>query len=271
MMELLLGIGYVELALFPKQYNENLIKEFYANLTEEFCNPKSLAYGQVYVRGHVIYFSPANIAHYLSCPHYIDIEGTSLEEEADFDEVTKVLTSDAGAVWSETNRLNSNSMKMPYRALFRVFCENWLPTTNVTVVLKERAHLLYTFVTRKKINICTVTFRNILIQIDKKKSNIHKKKANKIALPYPCLSSEYLLGCIDPLLPSDSWERALDPLVMPKNTAPGVVPDSLTPSTQGHTSPGQSTGQQSSKKKQPSSKLASPSPPPVLNPHKLPA
>ncbi|KAI5682751.1 hypothetical protein M9H77_03979 [Catharanthus roseus] len=35
-MELLLRMGYVELALFAKQYNDNLAKEFYANLTEEF-------------------------------------------------------------------------------------------------------------------------------------------------------------------------------------------------------------------------------------------
>ncbi|KAI5653206.1 hypothetical protein M9H77_30393 [Catharanthus roseus] len=70
-------------------YNENLVKEFYGNLCKDFGNLESLAYGQVYVRGHVIYFSPANSAHYLSCTHFSDIEGTSLEEEADFDEVTK--------------------------------------------------------------------------------------------------------------------------------------------------------------------------------------
>ncbi|KAI5668629.1 hypothetical protein M9H77_18482 [Catharanthus roseus] len=34
-MELLLGMGCVELALFAEQYNENLLKEFYANLSKE--------------------------------------------------------------------------------------------------------------------------------------------------------------------------------------------------------------------------------------------
>ncbi|KAI5653274.1 hypothetical protein M9H77_30461 [Catharanthus roseus] len=190
-------IGCVELALFAKQYNENLVKEFYANLSEECGNLESPTYGQVYVRRHVIEFSPANIAHYLSCPYFSDIEGTCLEEKADFDEVTKVLTRDAGAVWPENNILNSNVMKMTYKALFRVFCGNWLPTTNVTIVLKERAHLFYAFAIRKRINICTVIFRNILRQI-------YQKKASKIALQCPRLISEYLLGCRNLSLPSNS-------------------------------------------------------------------
>ncbi|KAI5672125.1 hypothetical protein M9H77_12489 [Catharanthus roseus] len=66
-------------------------------------------------------FSPANIRHYLSCPHFSNIQGIGLEKEANFDEVTKVLTGDTGAVSPETNRLNLNLMKMLYRALFRVF------------------------------------------------------------------------------------------------------------------------------------------------------
>ncbi|KAI5671851.1 hypothetical protein M9H77_12215 [Catharanthus roseus] len=216
-MELLLRMGFMELALFSKQYNENLVKEFYANLFEDFGNLESLAYGQVYVRGHVINFSPANIAHYLSCPHFSDIKGTGLEEETNFDEVTKVLTGDAAPVCLKTNRLNSNLMKMPYRALFRVFCKNWLPTTNVTIVLKERAHLLYAFATRKRINICTVILRNILRQID-------QKKANKKTLPYLCLISEYLLGCRDLSLPSDSWESrpCLSPSVASHHLGPPI-------------------------------------------------
>ncbi|KAI5667422.1 hypothetical protein M9H77_17275 [Catharanthus roseus] len=56
--------------------------------------------------------------------------------------------------------------------------------------------------------------------------------------------------------------QVLDPLVMPKIVAPGMVPPSQTLSTQGHTGLDKSTRQQLSKKKQPSTKLASPSPPP---------
>ncbi|KAI5658570.1 hypothetical protein M9H77_27363 [Catharanthus roseus] len=161
-MELLLGMGC---------YNENLVKEFYANLVGEFGNPESPAYGQVYVRGHFIDFSPANVVHYLNCPHYSDIEGTGLKKEVDPDEVTTVLQSDEGAVWPEKNKIHSNLMRILYRALFRVFCGNQLPITNMPAILKERDHQLYAFATKKKINIYTVIFKNIR-QIDQKKTRI---------------------------------------------------------------------------------------------------
>ncbi|KAI5668000.1 hypothetical protein M9H77_17853 [Catharanthus roseus] len=71
-------MGCVELASFAEKYNDNLVKEFYANLSKDFGNTESPTYSQVYVRGHINDFSPANIAHYLSCPYFSDIEGTSL-------------------------------------------------------------------------------------------------------------------------------------------------------------------------------------------------
>ncbi|KAI5663395.1 hypothetical protein M9H77_22718 [Catharanthus roseus] len=176
------------------------LRKIYANLSEEFGNIENLAYGQVYMRGHIIY-----------CPHFNDVEVIGLEEEVDFDEVIQVLTGDSGAIWPETNRLNLNLLKMPYRALFRLFCGCWLSSTNVTALLKEMTHLLHTFSTRKRINLFTVMLRNILRKID-------QKKASKIALPSPCLISKYILGCRDLSLPTDSWLRELYPLVMPKIT-----------------------------------------------------
>ncbi|KAI5675778.1 hypothetical protein M9H77_06728 [Catharanthus roseus] len=69
------------------------------------------------------------------------------------------------AIWPETNRLNSNLMKIPYRSLFGVFCGNWLPNTNVTVVLKERVHLRYAFVTKKRINICIALDPLVMLKV----------------------------------------------------------------------------------------------------------
>ncbi|KAI5677037.1 hypothetical protein M9H77_07987 [Catharanthus roseus] len=158
-----------------------------------------------------------SLGHYLGSPDELllmcrlRLPGTGMEEEANFDKMTKVLIGDTGAIWPKTNRLISNLIKMSYKALFRVFYGNWLPTTNVTAVLKKRAHMLYAFITRKRINICIVS--------------------------------------------------AMDPLVMPKIVALGVVPPSPTPSTPGHIAPCRSTRQQSSKKKQHNTKMASPSSP----------
>lgn len=61
-MDLLSGIGYVELALLEEKYNEKLIKEFYANLSKDFSNTERPTYGQVYVRG-ISLTSPMPIFH----------------------------------------------------------------------------------------------------------------------------------------------------------------------------------------------------------------
>lgn len=119
-------------------------------MTVEFSKPDSHACGQVYISGHIIDFSPANNADFLSCPHYTEIEGSGLEGDANFDKVASVLTREEEATWPYLNRLNSNQILPSYMILFRVCCGDCLPTTKVTVVLKERADLLYAFATKKK-------------------------------------------------------------------------------------------------------------------------
>lgn len=195
-------MGCMEMAIFPEKYNDNLMREFYANLTDDFAKTESPAFGQVYVRGHTIDFSPTHIAYFLSCPHYTKITGTSLKEEVDFDEVARVLIGDEGA--KKLNRMNSNKMPLPYKALFKLCYGNNLPTTNVTIVLKERAHLSFAFATKKNINLYIVLFKNIVRQLD-------QRKDNKIVLSSPCLITEQILGCKDLSLPIDIWVNELDP------------------------------------------------------------
>ncbi|KAI5681113.1 hypothetical protein M9H77_02340 [Catharanthus roseus] len=165
--------------------------EFYANLSEKFGNPESTTYGQVYVRRHVINFSTANIAYYLSCPYFSDIEGIGLEEEADFDE-----------------SLAETGYPLQMSLLF----------------------------SRKEL-ICSMP--------------LPPGRGSTSAL----LSSETSSGCRDLSLPSNSWIKALDPMVMPKIVAPGVAPPFPTPSMQGHTSPGSSYPKRSSPAPNPWSKF----------------
>lgn len=75
-LELLNRLGYVEMAVFPNKYNESEVREFYANLITDIDDLDSLVVGQVYMRGKVIAFSPANITDFLS--YHIKIEGTGL-------------------------------------------------------------------------------------------------------------------------------------------------------------------------------------------------
>lgn len=101
-------LGSVEWAgipgdVFPEKHNESLVTEFYINLTVEINDPNSPTVGQVYMKGLVIAFSPANITDFLSCPHYANIEGTGLEVNFDLDVVAKVLTGDDESQWLDNN------------------------------------------------------------------------------------------------------------------------------------------------------------------------
>lgn len=51
MLELLLGMSCEDFALFTERYNENFVKEFYANLSKDVGNIGSATCGQVFVRG----------------------------------------------------------------------------------------------------------------------------------------------------------------------------------------------------------------------------
>lgn len=88
-LDLLNALGCVEMSLYLKKYNKSLVRDFYANLTGEIENMES-PFRQVYKICSVIAFSPANIANFLSCPHYTNIELTSPEGEIDWDDVAKL-------------------------------------------------------------------------------------------------------------------------------------------------------------------------------------
>lgn len=47
--ELLNEMGYVEMVVYPEKYNENSVREFYANLTTEVGKADSATCGQVFV------------------------------------------------------------------------------------------------------------------------------------------------------------------------------------------------------------------------------
>lgn len=111
----------------------------------------------------------------------------------------------------------------------------------MTAIFIDRAHMLYDFVTKKKIYLCTIVFKNILKQFD-------QRKANRIALPSSCLIYEYILAYKDLSLPSDSWFKQLDTMVMPKFLPFGDVPSSPTHSVLAPPAPGRSTRYNAPKK-----------------------
>lgn len=122
-----------------------LVREFCANLTADIDDPNSPAVSQVYVRGQVIAFSLANIVDFLSWLHYANIKGNGLDYDLEIDEVAKGLKGDGEAQWPDNIRLPSALLSLKYRALYKVSYGYWIPNTNVTIVLKEMALLMYAF------------------------------------------------------------------------------------------------------------------------------
>lgn len=59
-LEILKQYSCMELAMFPSKYNENFVREFYANLDVGIEDPKSPHYEVVYVQGTIVAFSPSN-------------------------------------------------------------------------------------------------------------------------------------------------------------------------------------------------------------------
>lgn len=68
----------------------------------------------------MIVFTFAKIVDFLSFPHYPDIKGAGLEEDVDWDDVSRVLTEDDEAKWPEQNKLIAAQLLPGYNALFRV-------------------------------------------------------------------------------------------------------------------------------------------------------
>lgn len=152
-LEILSGMGCVEMTLYPTKYNENLERKFYANLLGGVDDVTSSSYGAVYVSGTPVAFTPSYIASFMSFPHYNDIEDTGLERGIDWDKVACELTGNKKATWPANNGLWASQLLPIYNALFIACCGIWIPTINITAMLKERAHLLYALVTKKKFSL----------------------------------------------------------------------------------------------------------------------
>ncbi|KAI5672863.1 hypothetical protein M9H77_13227 [Catharanthus roseus] len=127
--------------IVPVKKNKHLVREFYSNFSPSAKTPHCPSFGTVH----------------------------RIEREVDCDIVAQVLTVDKKATLSASNRDAQSQLLQAYSALFRICCGIWLPTLNVTVVLKDRAHVQYPFAIRKKFNLCTFVFNNIMRKLDQRK------------------------------------------------------------------------------------------------------
>ncbi|XP_062114828.1 uncharacterized protein LOC133828118 [Humulus lupulus] len=129
---------------------DRIVKEFYANLTNEIIEPKSPLYCKVFVRGHWFSFSPQDIAHALHLP--LDVEDdddpASLDKDAAITElVGQKMVCPSNTVISVTN------LTYTYVVLHKFATTNWKPTSHTATISFDMASFLYNVGTGIDINL----------------------------------------------------------------------------------------------------------------------
>ncbi|XP_019157177.1 PREDICTED: uncharacterized protein LOC109153767 [Ipomoea nil] len=125
-------------------YDEEVIQEFYCNLTKTIIIPSSPMYGKVYLRGKYYEFTPDTINSYLGTPEF------EQEMELNSEQVAKELT--AGNVSFEKNKIKAASLTSKYAILQKIALANWMPSLHESTVKWTLAELLYKIGKGVKIN-----------------------------------------------------------------------------------------------------------------------
>ncbi|XP_062117251.1 uncharacterized protein LOC133831093 [Humulus lupulus] len=119
---------------------DRIVKEFYANLTNEIIDPKSPLYCKVYVRGHWFSFSPQDIAQALHLP--LDVEDDDDLASLDKDEVITELVGQK-MVWPSNIVISVTNLTYTYAVLHKFATTNWKPAYHPATISFDMASFLY--------------------------------------------------------------------------------------------------------------------------------
>ncbi|XP_062103742.1 uncharacterized protein LOC133814847 [Humulus lupulus] len=119
---------------------DRIVKELYANLTNEIIEPSSPLYNKVFVRGHWFSFSPQDIALALHLPLDVedDVDGASLDKDM-------VITELVGQkmVWPSNTVISVSNLTYTYAVLHKFATTNWKPTSHTATISFDMASFLY--------------------------------------------------------------------------------------------------------------------------------
>ncbi|XP_062080685.1 uncharacterized protein LOC133785472 [Humulus lupulus] len=119
---------------------DRIVKEFFANLTNEIIEPKSPLYCKVFVRGHWFSFSPQDIAHALHLP--LDVEDDDDPASLDKDAVITELVGKK-MVWPSNTVISVTNLTYTYVFLHKFATTNWKPTSHTATISFDIASFLY--------------------------------------------------------------------------------------------------------------------------------
>ncbi|XP_062103913.1 uncharacterized protein LOC133815040 [Humulus lupulus] len=153
---------------------DRIVKEFYANLTNEIIEPKSPLYYIVFVRGHWFSFSPQDIAHALHLP--LDVEDDDDLATLDKDTVITELVGQK-MVWPSNTVISVSNLTYTYVVLHKFATTNRKPTSHTATISFDMAWFLYKVGTSIGINLAMVIHDQII--------GFRKGNRKNLNLPFP--------------------------------------------------------------------------------------
>ncbi|KAM6560012.1 hypothetical protein CsatA_029251 [Cannabis sativa] len=173
-------------------YADRIVKEFYANITDEFLDEDSFMFGKVFVRGHWYSFTVKDVAEALNLP--MGIEPTDVE--FDREKVFGYLTSDNDVELFDT--MHMSQLTYQHAALMRFALSNWFPWSNPVNVSNELAFFLYKVSIGAKIDLADMIWEQIV--------SIRKGKKPRLNLIFPHLIYKILSDQEEFILENESIE-----------------------------------------------------------------
>ncbi|XP_062089566.1 uncharacterized protein LOC133796100 [Humulus lupulus] len=155
-------------------FADRIVKEFYANLTNEIIEPKSSLYNKVFVRGHWFSFSPQDIALALHLP--LDVEDDDDVASLDKDTVITELVGQK-MVWPSNTVILVSNLTCTYAVLHKFATKNWKPTSHTVTISFDMASFLYKVGTGLGINLALVIHDQII--------GFRKGNRKNLNLPFP--------------------------------------------------------------------------------------
>ncbi|XP_062080810.1 uncharacterized protein LOC133785608 [Humulus lupulus] len=152
---------------------DRIVKEFYANLTNEIIEPKSPLYNKVFVRGHWFSFSPQDIALALHLP--LDVED---DDVASLDK-DMVITELVGQkmLWPSNTVISVSNLTYTYAVLHKFATTNWKPTSPIATISFDMASFLYKVGIGLSIHLALVIHDKII--------GFRKGNRKNLNLPFP--------------------------------------------------------------------------------------
>ncbi|XP_019164463.1 PREDICTED: uncharacterized protein LOC109160635 [Ipomoea nil] len=152
-------------------YEEQVVKEFYCNLTKGTSSPNNPRYEKAYLRGKFYDFTQEIINAQLGTPS--EEQNIQLENEQVIQELT------AGNVNFDKNKIKAPSLTRKYAILQKIALVNWMPSLHETTVKRSLAELLYKIGKGIQVNIGNIVYSQI--------SKLAESSESKASLIFPNL------------------------------------------------------------------------------------